>query len=426
MANKLTILLVNRWLGYNYGGNESIMRETIKGLSRKGHKMVVVTTRGTALEESGFELVEKHYVNAPKGYYTYGTFGLFYSLFFLFKSFAVVSVLIFRGYKFNLQAVHFSLEGILARIVRMLYAIPYVYVTAGDTYLEMIEGKRADKVIHISHFMYDIGKQFGHDAVVIPIGMDSSRFSPTNYSEELTQKYKTDPATTILLTVCRLDPRKNLITLIEAVDIMVKKYVHPNIVLLIIGDGIERDLLTTAITARNLENYIKLLGRISDTELPSYFASSDIFVLPTLYETFGIVYTEAMASGLPVITCRVGSAPEVVGNAGLLVSPRNPQELADSVYSLLSDKTKLLQLKSNALARAKKYDWKTTIDKYEKVYVDTSSVKCGGISSRLQVLGYLLIDSFSIIKQLFGGVLFSDSKTKNTAWDGAGQAGLKQ
>jgi glycosyltransferase involved in cell wall biosynthesis len=79
------------------------------------------------------------------------------------------------------------------------------------------------------------------------------------------------------------------------------------------------------------------LGYVRDAELPSLYALADLFVFPSLLEGFGLPPVEAMACGCPVVATTVGSLPEVVGDAGLLVPPQDPQALAGAIRSLLDD-----------------------------------------------------------------------------------------
>jgi len=420
---KLKIILINRWLGYNYGGNESHMKELITWFTKKGHEVTVITTKGEALED--YKEVKKYYISAPRGYYTYGPFGALFAVYYLIKCFFKFTQIYFKGERFDIQAIHFSLEAVLARFVKLFFGIPYVYVIAGDTHLEMIEGKRADGVVHISKFMLEQGKKFNHEAEIIPKGIDLKRFNPNHYSKELTNLHRAHKNQKIILTVCRLDPRKNLINLLEAMNIIVNVNENKKVSSLIIGNGEERKFLSEKIKMYNLNNYVKLLGNITDKELPNYFATADLFVLPTLYETFGWVYIESMASGTPVLTTNVGSVPEVVDRAGLLIEPKNPGLLADAIEKILFDEKVLGNLKRIGLKRAKMFDWENIIKQYEKYYLDVSKRKCNSISCKISTLFYICYDFLLIVKVLFTEVLFKKETRRESVWVGTGQVGYK-
>jgi glycosyltransferase involved in cell wall biosynthesis len=90
---------------------------------------------------------------------------------------------------------------------------------------------------------------------------------------------------------------------------------------------------------KHCRDRVHFLGYVPAENLPQYLYHAGVFVAPSLYESFGLVYIEAMAYAKPVVGCRVGGVPEVVdhGKTGLLVEPDNPEALADAVACLLLD-----------------------------------------------------------------------------------------
>ena len=84
---------------------------------------------------------------------------------------------------------------------------------------------------------------------------------------------------------------------------------------------------------------VQFSGYVFEEELAVYYKNCDLFVAPSLYESFGLIYVEAMAYCKPVIGCKVGGVPEVVkdGETGVLVSPEDPAELARAITGILSD-----------------------------------------------------------------------------------------
>ena len=121
-SKKLKILIFNRWVGYNEGGNETHIKDLIEWFSKNGHEISAITTSGDTLEK--FNTVKKHYISAPKGYYSYGSLGLVYALLFLFKSFLKFTSLFLKGERYDVISVHFSLEAFLARKVKLFFGIP--------------------------------------------------------------------------------------------------------------------------------------------------------------------------------------------------------------------------------------------------------------------------------------------------------------
>ncbi|MBN2058481.1 MAG: glycosyltransferase family 4 protein [Candidatus Saganbacteria bacterium] len=102
---------------------------------------------------------------------------------------------------------------------------------------------------------------------------------------------------------------------------------------------------------------IRYLGNILDEELPLAYNAAELFVFPTLYEGFGMPPLEAMACGVPVVTSNVASIPEVVGDAAVLVDPKNTRELAEAMARVLENGDLKAQLRSRALEQARRFTW---------------------------------------------------------------------
>ncbi len=137
--------------------------------------------------------------------------------------------------------------------------------------------------------------------------------------------------------------------------------VVPNVKLLVVGiEAKYKEQMISTIKSFNIQKNVILVGRIPNYEMPQYYASSDVVVLPSLQENFPIVALEAMSSGKPVVASKVGGIPEVIKNNenGILVAPANIDQL---VYALLC----LLQSPSvrNAMGNRgrkiveEKYNW---------------------------------------------------------------------
>jgi glycosyltransferase involved in cell wall biosynthesis/GT2 family glycosyltransferase len=423
---KLNILFINRWVGYNEGGNETHIKDLMDQFSKGGHKVSVITTEGTALNYLK-DKIKIEFVKGKKGYFSNEVFGVFGALIFLIKCFVKFIELYLSGERYDLISVHFSLEAFLARFIKLFFGTPYVLVLAGDTSLELIEGRRADGKIAISNFMNDQCKKYGYNSEIIPKGIDLTRFSPDINSYDLYRE-KDINGKSVVLTVARLDPRKNLITLIKAADEIVSKKGIKNIIFYIIGDGIEKKMLEENIKKYKLESYIKLEGAIENSNplFAKYYAMSSLFVLPTLYEGFGWVYLEAMASGLPIITTKVGSNPEIVGDVGVLIEPKNPVLLADIIVNTLNDKTKLLDMKKKGLEKVKNYSWENIIGRCEDYYQEVSKKKCEDLDCKLKVLGYVIIDIIEIVLDGIENFIASVRNKSKGEWTGLGQEGIKE
>jgi glycosyltransferase involved in cell wall biosynthesis len=146
---------------------------------------------------------------------------------------------------------------------------------------------------------------------------------------------RADAAPTVL-AVARMYPRKRLDDLLRATPALRARI--PALRVRIVGEGPESARLRALAQQLQLDNTVTFLGEIARSALAVEYVGADCFCLPTVQEGFGIVFTEAMAAGLPIVACRAAAVPEVVedGRTGLLVSPRSPEELAMALEKLLT------------------------------------------------------------------------------------------
>lgn len=411
--------MINRWVGYNEGGNETHTKDLLIKFNDVGHAMSVITTKGDSL--SNLANVKCYFINSPKGYYSYGLSGIFNAFLFDIKCFVKFIELYLKGQRFDIISVHFSLESLVARLIKLVFGIPYVFVLAGDTPLELICAKRADEKVQISEFMNKQCLKFGYSAHVIPKGFDLARYSPDVNADDLKHNLGLE-GKKIVLTVCRLDPRKNLSNLIDAADIIVNKLHRSDIVFLIVGDGVEKAKLEKEVLECKLQDFVEFIGNVPNLseDHPKYYSMSDLFVLPTLYEGFGWVYLEAMASGVPILTTNVGSNSEVVGDVGVLVPPHDANILSNEIIKISDDDKLRESLKQSGLSKSKNYSWEQIFPKYEKVYQDASLLKCNFIC-RLKIILETLWDFWLIVASLLrDNVVFNNV---SSIWNGKGQSG---
>lgn len=156
----------------------------------------------------------------------------------------------------------------------------------------------------------------------------------------------------VFLFVGGLIPRKGLHLLLKACDILQQQGCN-NYTLLIVGDGVQRLELEAYANQHQLTNSVKWIGRVDYGELGAYFQAADIFVLPTLEDTWGLVVLEAMVLGKPVLCSKWAGASELVveGENGCVFEPQKPEELATimrrfieqpELASLMGDKSQQL------------------------------------------------------------------------------------
>lgn len=239
--------------------------------------------------------------------------------------------------------------------------LPYVIVAHGAeiTVPGRLPGARflLSRVLRGAEFVVSAGGYPAQEAsraagrqlktIEIPPGVDQNKFEPRELADRLRCRegfgLTEDP---LVVGVSRLVPRKGFDRTIEAVASL--RDVIPGIQLAIAGTG--RDSKRLARISQRLNIPVRLLGRVPESQLPAVFAMGDVFVVPCRnrwagleQEGFGIVFTEAAASGVPQVAGRSGGAHEAVvdGVTGIVVNkPREAREVADAILSILQNPEK--------------------------------------------------------------------------------------
>jgi len=177
-----------------------------------------------------------------------------------------------------------------------------------------------------------------------------------------------------LLFVGNIEPRKNLVALIDAYGRM--RRVIPRAPRLAIagGAGWKNQAIHEAARTSPFAADIRFLGHVPDADLPLLVNGAVAFVYPSLYEGFGLPPLEAMACGTPVITSNRSSLPEVVGDAALVVDPDDRAALTDAMARVVSDATLREDLRAGGLARARRYTWDETARRTVAVYEEGVSL----------------------------------------------------
>ncbi|HLC43890.1 MAG TPA: glycosyltransferase family 4 protein [Patescibacteria group bacterium] len=180
------------------------------------------------------------------------------------------------------------------------------------------------------------------------------------------RKIKTANRAPIIGTIGNLNLQKGQAYLIEAMPKVIKMF--PLATLEIIGEGEERASLKSKVESLKLERHVTLLGRTENVE--KYLQRWDVFVLPSIAETFGISILEAMSAGVPVVATKVGGIVDIIENKknGLLVPREDPEALAKSTIEVLDHPAATAKLKRGGLERVKDFDWEKVIKEIEKVY----------------------------------------------------------
>ena len=185
-----------------------------------------------------------------------------------------------------------------------------------------ISYRNASRVLAVSSLLANsIKNKTGIEAAVVSNIIDTSNFKLKETKEHQGIR---------LVTTALLSDRKRVHLLLQAIDELREQY--QDITLDVIGDGEEKEKLQQYVGDHSLENIITFHGMLSREEAGRIYQQSDCFVLPSALETFGVVYVEAMAAGLPVIATRCGGPEDFVNeDNGVLVDVDNMGQLKDAI-----------------------------------------------------------------------------------------------
>jgi len=211
---------------------------------------------------------------------------------------------------------------------------------------------------------------------VIPDGVEE-RFQPLGdpvRSEAVRQKYGIPPEYILFLGV--LQPRKNILTLLQAFSVLIAEKLDHGLKLVIAGEsGWGLADMRKTVSSLGLQGHVVFPGFIEDEDLPDLYRGAHLFVYPSLYEGFGLPILEAMACGTPVITSNMSSMPEVAGDAAVLVDPRDPKGLVSAMASVLADEALREKLRQKGIARARGFSWDAVAQKTLEVYASLGGPK---------------------------------------------------
>lgn len=223
--------------------------------------------------------------------------------------------------------------------------------------------KRGEHIITISNFSkqdiishYKISK---NKVTVACPGYDKAIFKKVEDKDQITQTIKKyNLPDSYIIYIGTVQPRKNLIRLIEAVS----KIKDLNLVVVgkTKGEGRQGWMYEDIIkmpASLGIDERVKFLGFVPTADLPDLIAGSTVFIQPSLWEGFGIPVLEAMAVGTPVIVSNVSSLPEVVGKAGLLVDPYSVDQIEQAIRTITTDKKLRQKYVKAGLDQVKKFSW---------------------------------------------------------------------
>jgi glycosyltransferase involved in cell wall biosynthesis len=248
------------------------------------------------------------------------------------------------------------------------------YITETDYFMCISECTKRDLLAYSKKILPD-------HCFVIPLAA-ASYFKPCTNIDQITDiktKYYISGRYQYILSVCTLEPRKNLLHLVRSFITLIQSEQIDDLVLVLTGakGWLIDDLFEEVEDNELLRQRLVMTGYVDDEELSPLYSGALAFVYPSLYEGFGLPPLEAMQCGTPVICSNTSSLPEVVGDAGILVDPHDQSMLVKSLMMLYTDKEKREHYSKLGIERAKCFSWEKTgemvYDMYRKVLNRSSS-----------------------------------------------------
>ena len=298
-----------------------------------------------------------------------------------------------EGIKYDLIHSHYWLSGVIGMELSRRWNVPHIatFHTLARTKQRARAGERESerrahaeqriidsaKALVVSTYIErdDIAKLYGTNGTpvrVIPPGVDLSLFQPVDTLAARRELGLTDKR--VILYVGRIEPLKGLDILIKAASML---HDAANAKLIIVGGGPEDDTemerLKSLASQLDISDIVSFTGAVSQEHLPTYYSAADVFVLPSWYESFGLVALEAMSCGTPVVVSRVGGLRTFVenGKTGYLVPWRCPEAFARSMDMLLANPALRDAMGSAARRKATRLSWAAMANSVLKCYSDT-------------------------------------------------------
>jgi glycosyltransferase involved in cell wall biosynthesis len=248
---------------------------------------------------------------------------------------------------------------------------PALFPPVQRFYLSLItraSARRARRVIAVSqHAADETARLLGVDRGRIDVvyhGVDP-RFRPRPAAEVASFRARKELPERFLLFLGTLEPRKNLVRLVDAFA----RLRLPDVRLVLAGGrGWYCEEVFDRIRELHLQERVVIPGYVADEELPMWYNAATAFAYPSLYEGFGMPVTEAQACGTPVMTSECSSLPEAAGDGALLVDPRDVDAMAEGLRRLVTDEILRDELRDRGLAHAARLTWRRTAADTVAVY----------------------------------------------------------
>ena len=305
-----------------------------------------------------------------------------------------------RGIRYDVIHAHYWLSGMVAERLQARWGVPVVQMfhtlghmknavakTGADREVDTrirVEGeimRQADALVAATPLeKAQMSWYYGADTrkvSVVPAGVDTDLFRPRDRALVRAELGLPGLDVPILLFVGRIERLKGIDTLLESAAVVSRTCAGRNLKVLIVGGGGQNEEENAELRRvvelhyeLNLQDQVEFVGSKPQELLPLYYSAADITVMPSHYESFGLVAVESMASGTPVIASNVGGLSYTVkdGETGYLVQGENHFALAEQVHALLKNPELRQRMGIEAASHAQQYSWHNIAAQIEEVY----------------------------------------------------------
>ncbi|MDA0671261.1 MAG: N-acetyl-alpha-D-glucosaminyl L-malate synthase BshA [Bacteroidetes bacterium] len=359
-----------------FGGSGVVATELAKGLAKKGHTVHIISyARPARLEAFETHIVYHEVTVQSYPLFEYPPYGL-----------ALANMLshIIENESLDVLHVHYAVphttsaylacqilgdRGAEVPIVTTLHGTDITLVGRDPSYKRIVDFSlnQSDGITAVSEYLKaETIRQFDihQDVVVIPNFIDLERFSRV---PNPVLRYELAPeGEPLLMHVSNFRKVKRVVVLVEMMAKLLEK--GGTAKLIMVGDGPERLKAESLAKELGVLRHIRFLGKQEQVE--QLLSMSDVFLLPSGSETFGLAALEAMACGVPVVSTNIGGLPEVNihGETGYLVELDDAEAMADYTLKILRDDALKQRLSTNARARAEVFEQSKVVQVYEEFY----------------------------------------------------------
>jgi len=296
-----------------------------------------ISTKTKSLEKNGFDIFHSPYHPIPAGLKNNKSIKKFWT------SYDLIPILFPH---FFLQETIDEVKCALSRLDR-------------DTWIVCISESTKNDLLNYLGNKIDPAK-----VVVTPLAASNNfyKVEDPNEIKNVLTKYSIPTDKPYILSLCTLEPRKNIVQIIKAFVNLVQDEKINDLHLVLAGTkGWKFDAIFNEVKHVDvLRNKVFATGYVSETDQAALYSGAKMFAYPSFYEGFGLPPLEAMQCGVPVITSNTSSLPEVVGNAGIMVDPYDLAALTQSMLDLYRNESLQKEYGIKALERSKTFTWHQT------------------------------------------------------------------